>query len=95
MSSLYEGSNVDTDSCFSSLEDQRDHICFNGTQSAARSAINGPDIPAITIKREMVEPSHITVEYKRRAFTIEHPVQGNGFERYPSSTSAACIRGQT
>lgn len=94
MSSLYEGSNVDTDSCFQFSGEINATISASTVRNLPRAArLTGPDI-TITIKEKWWNPAHITVEYKQETFTIEHPVQGNGFEYQIEHFSQLVLEGK-
>ncbi|CAH7067359.1 Oxidoreductase [Vibrio chagasii] len=94
MSSLYEGSNVDTDSCFQFSGEINATISASTVHNLPRAArLTGPDI-TITIKEKWWNPANITVEYKHETFTIEHPVQGNGFEYQIEHFSQLVLEGK-
>ena len=95
MSSLYEGSNVDTDSCFQFSGEINATISASTVHNLPRAArLTGPDI-TITIQEKWWNPAYIEVKYQNETFTIEHPVQGNGFEYQIEHFSQLVLEGKT
>lgn len=95
MSSLYEGSNVDTDSCFQFSGEINATISSSTVRDLPRSArLTGPDI-IITIQEKWWNPAYIEIEYQNETFIIEHPIQGNGFEYQIEHFSQLVLEGKT
>ncbi|MCG9543749.1 Gfo/Idh/MocA family oxidoreductase [Vibrio sp. Isolate33] len=95
MSSLYEGSNVDTDSCFQFSGEINATISASTVRDLPRAArLTGPDI-TITIQEKWWNPAYIEVEYQNETFIIEHPIQGNGFEYQIEHFSQLVLEGKT
>jgi predicted dehydrogenase len=95
MSSLYEGSNVDTDSCFQFYGEINATISASTVHNLPRAArLTGPNI-TITIQEKWWNPAYIEVEYQNETFIIEHPIQGNGFEYQIEHFSQLVLEGKT
>ncbi|WP_215402587.1 Gfo/Idh/MocA family protein [Vibrio gigantis] len=94
MSSLYEESNVDTDSCFQFSGEISASISASTVRNLPRAArLTGPDI-TITIQEKWWNPAHIEIEYRNETFTIQHPIQGNGFEYQIEHFSQLVLEGK-
>ncbi|ULN66662.1 Gfo/Idh/MocA family oxidoreductase [Vibrio gigantis] len=94
MSSLYEESNVDTDSCFQFSGEISATISASTVRNLPRAArLTGPDI-TITIQEKWWNPAHIQIEYRNETFTIQHPIEGNGFEYQIEHFSQLLLEGK-
>ncbi|KAA8681278.1 Gfo/Idh/MocA family protein [Vibrio gigantis] len=94
MSSLYEESNVDTDSCFQFSGEISATISASTVRNLPRAArLTGPDI-TITIQEKWWNPAHIEIEYQNKTLTIQHPIQGNGFEYQIEHFSQLVLEGK-
>ncbi|MEG3219373.1 Gfo/Idh/MocA family oxidoreductase [Vibrio gigantis] len=94
MSSLYEESNVDTDSCFQFSGEISATISASTVRNLPRAArLTGPDI-TITIQEKWWNPAHIEIEYRNETFTIQHPIEGNGFEYQIEHFSQLLLEGK-
>lgn len=94
MSSLYEESNVDTDSCFQFSGEISATISASTVRNLPRAArLTGPDI-TITIQEKWWNPAHIEIEYQNKTLTIQHPIQGNGFEYQIEHFSQLLLEGK-
>ena len=94
MSSLYEESNVDTDSCFQFSGEISATISASTVRNLPRAArLIGPDI-TITIQEKWWNPAYIEIEYRNETFTIQHPIEGNGFEYQIEHFSQLLLEGK-
>ncbi|WP_372385614.1 Gfo/Idh/MocA family protein [Vibrio sp. BS-M-Sm-2] len=94
MSSLYEQSNVDTDSCFQFSGEISATISASTVRNLPRAArLIGPDI-TITIQEKWWNPAYIEIEYRNETFTIQHPIEGNGFEYQIEHFSQLLLEGK-
>ncbi|WP_067042466.1 Gfo/Idh/MocA family protein [Moritella sp. JT01] len=80
MSTLVTESYVDTDACFTFTGQINGKISASIVNNLPRVAILRGDQLAITIRDKWWNPSVIDIEYQGKTFTIDHPVEGNGFE---------------
>jgi predicted dehydrogenase len=80
MSTLVTESYVDTDARFTFKGQIDGKISASIVKNLPRVAILRGDQLVITIREKWWNPRVIDIEYRGEAFTIDHPVEGNGFE---------------